>query len=199
VLPVGSTNEVATNVRVLAASNRHLEREVRAGRLREDLFFRLNILPVHLPPLRERIEDLPLLIDEFIRETNERLGKRISGVDDECLTAMARYRWPGNVRELRHAIEAAALVCDSMTFTVDDLPPRIRSSTGPESSFVVQVGDRVDDVVTELVWRTVESVKDKTHAARVLGIGRRTVYKRLEHRDGHGTDGRWRPGSNGRF
>lgn len=185
VLPVGSTNEVATNVRVLAASNRHLEREVLAGRLREDLFFRLNIFPVHLPPLRERIEDLPLLIDEFIRETNERLGKRISGVDDECLTAMARYRWPGNVRELRHAIEAAALVCDSMTLTVGDLPPRIRSATGPESSFVVQVGDRVDDVVNELVWRTVESVGKKTRAAKVLGIGLRTVYTRLEHRNGH--------------
>jgi two-component system response regulator HydG len=92
VLLVGGTKPVATNVRILAASNRRLEREVRAGRLREDLFHRLNVCPIHLPPLRERIEDLPLLLDEFIRETNERLGKRISGVDDECLTAMARYR-----------------------------------------------------------------------------------------------------------
>jgi transcriptional regulator with PAS, ATPase and Fis domain len=190
VLPVGGTKEVATNVRILAASNRQIEREVRARRLREDLFHRLNICPIHLPPLRERIDDLPLLIDEFIRETNENLGRQISGVNDECLTAMARYRWPGNIRELRHVIEGAALLSDSATLTVTDLPPHIGVVAGPDSSFVVQVGDRVDDVVDELVWRTVESVGNKTRAAKVLGIGRRTVYKRLERYDGDPTNGR---------
>ena len=193
VLPVGSTKLVATNARVLAASNHNLEREVRAKRLRGDLFHRLNVCPIHLPPLRERIEDLPLLADEFLRKTNEKLGRWIGRVDDECITALARYRWPGNIRELLHVIEGAALRCDSTTLTVNDLPPHIRGVDGPDSSFVVQVGDRVDDVVDELVWRTVESVKDKTRAAKVLGIGLRTVYTRLGHRDGHGADGRARP------
>lgn len=199
VLLVGGKKEVATNVRILAASNRQIEREVRAGRLREDLFHRLNICPIHLPPLRERIEDLPLLIDEFIRETNENLGRQVRGVDDKCLTAMARYRWPGNIRELRHVIEGAALLSDSTTLTVNDLPPHIGVMAGLDSSFVVQVGDRVDDVVDELIWRTVERVGNKTRAAKVLGIGLRTVYTRLEHRDGHGPDGRRRPGENGRL
>jgi two-component system response regulator HydG len=199
VLPVGGTKPVATNARVLAASNQNLEREVRAKRLREDLFHRLYVCLIHLPPLRDRIEDLPLLIEEFLRKTNEKLGRWIGGVDDQCITALARYRWPGNIRELLHVIEGAALRCDSATLTVNDLPPHIRGVAGADSSFVVQVGDRVDDVVDEMVWRTVESVKDKTRAAKVLGIGRRTVYKRLEHRDGHGTDGRRRPGSDGRF
>ena len=88
VLPVGGTKEASTNVRILAASNRRLDREIRAGRLREDLFFRLNVCPIHLPPLRERLEDLPLLIDEFIRGTNEKLGKQISGLDDELSGVM---------------------------------------------------------------------------------------------------------------
>ena len=198
VLPVGGTKAVATNVRVLAASNRNLEREIRSKRVREDLFHRLNVCEIRLLPLRERIEDLPLLVEEFLRKTNEKLGRRIGGVDDECLTALARYRWPGNIRELLHVIEGAALRCDSATLTFHDLPPHIRGLDGQDGSFVVQVGDRVDDVVDELVWRTVESVGNKTRAAKVLGIGLRTVYTRLEHRDGHGPDGRPRPRGNGR-
>jgi transcriptional regulator of acetoin/glycerol metabolism len=134
-----------------------------------------------------------------LRKTNEKLGRWIENIDDECMTALARYRWPGNIRELLHVIEAAALRCDSTTLTVNDLPPHIRGVAGPDSLFVVQVGDRVDDVVDELVWWTVESVKDKTRAAQVLGIGLRTVYTRLEHRHGHGADGRPRPGGNGRL
>jgi two-component system, NtrC family, response regulator HydG len=194
VLPVGGTKPVGTNARVLAASNQNLEREVRAKRLREDLFHRLYVCLIHLPPLRDRIEDLPLLIDEFLRKTIEKLGRRIEGVDDECMTALARYRWPGNIRELLHVIEGAALRCDSTTLTVNDLPPHVRGVAGPDSSFVVQVGDRVDDVVDELVWRTVERERNKTRAAKILGIGLRTVYTRLEHRDGYPTDG----ASNGR-
>jgi two-component system, NtrC family, response regulator HydG len=192
VLPVGGTKPVATNARVLAASNQNLEREVRAKRLREDLFHRLNVCPIHLPPLRERIEDIPLLVDEFLRKTSEKLG-RMLGIDDECLSALPRYRWPGNIRELLHVIEGAALRCDSTTLTVNDLPSHIRVTGGADSSFVVQVGDRVDDVVDELVWRTVESVRNETRAAELLGIGLRTVYTRLEHRDGQP-----RPRGNGR-
>ena len=101
------------------------------------------------------------------------------------MTAMARYRWPGNIRELMHVIEGAALLCDSTTLTVNDLPPRIRGVAGPDAAFLVHAGDNVDDVVDELVWRTVEHEHSKTRAAEKLGIGRRTVYTRLEHRNGH--------------
>ncbi|MGH7934844.1 MAG: sigma 54-interacting transcriptional regulator [Candidatus Binataceae bacterium] len=107
---LGSTKEIRIDARVLA-SNRPLHRAIQERKLREGLYFRLKVFPVHLPPLRERIEDLPLLIEHFIQKTNEKHGKQIADVDDGCLNALAGYRWPGNVRELKHVIERAAILC----------------------------------------------------------------------------------------
>jgi two-component system response regulator HydG len=189
VLPVGGTREIPTDVRVLAASNLPIDRLLRTGQLREDLYYRLNVCRIHLPPLRERIEDLPLLIDYFIGETNERHRRGITGVDDECLTALARYRWPGNIRQLKHVIEGAAVFCNSARFTVNDLPAELRAPIGPDSSFVVHLPCSAREVMDELVWRTVEREGNKSRAARVLGVNRRTVHNHLERHDDYRTSG----------
>lgn len=201
VLPVGSTKEISINARVLAASNRDIDRALQNGRLREDLYFRLYVCSIHLPPLRERIEDLPLLIEQFIRETNENHGSQISGVDDECFTALASYRWPGNIRQLKHVIERAAILCESATLTANDLPSEVKASARPDSSFTVHLGSSVREVVDELICRTVTYAGgNKVRAAKILGVGRRTIYSRLEHYDGPETNGsaNGRPYRNGR-
>jgi len=203
VLRVGATRETPIDVRVLAASNRPLEKAVREGALREDLLFRLKVFPVHLPPLRERIEDLPLLIEHFIQKTNARHGKQITGIDDGCFNVLAGYWWSGNIRELKHVIERAAIVCESATLTANDLPSEVQLAAGPESSFSVHLGSSVREVVDELIWRTIAYAGgSKARAAKILGVGRRTIYSRLEHSEnyqinGHSNGHTYRNGRNG--
>jgi len=201
VLPVGSTKEIPINARVLAASNRPIERAIRDGHLREDLYYRLKVCSLHLPPLRERIEDLPLLVDDFVRRTNEEHGRQITGIDDACLTALAGYWWPGNIRELKHAIEHAVIFSESTRLAVSDLPTEIEATNQPDSSFTVHLGCSVREVVDELIWRTIAYADgNKSRAAKVLGVGRRTLYGRLERYDGYEMTGRvhGRPYRNGR-
>ncbi len=201
VLPIGSTREIPINVRVLAASNRPIERAIRDGRLREDLYYRLKVCSLHLPPLRERIEDLPLLVDHFVRRTNEEHGRQIAGIDDGCLTAMARYCWPGNVRELKHAIEHAVIFCVSTRLAISDLPSEIEATARPDSSFTVHLGSSMKDVVDELICRTVTYAGgNKVRAAKILGVNRRTIYSRLENYEVHEANGpvNGRPYRNGR-
>jgi two-component system, NtrC family, response regulator HydG len=203
VLRVGATRETPVDVRVLAASNRPLEKAVREGALREDLLFRLNVFPVHLPPLRERIEDLPLLIEHFIQKTNARHGKQITGIDDGCLSVLAAYWWPGNIRELKHVIERAAVVCESATLTANDLPSEVQLAARPESSFSVHLGSSVREVVDELIWRTIAYAGgSKARAAKILGVGRRTIYSHIGQNqsykaNGHSTGHQYRHGRNG--
>ena len=201
VLPVGSTKEIPINARVLAASNRPIERAIRDGRLREDLYYRLKVCSLHLPPLRERIEDLPLLVDHFVQKTNEEHGRQLAGIDDACLNAMARYWWPGNVRELKHAIEHAVIFCESPRLAISDLPSEIEATARPDSSFTVHLGSSMKDVVDELICRTVTYAGgNKVRAAKILGVNRRTIYSRLENYEVHETNGpvSGRPYRNGR-
>jgi transcriptional regulator with PAS, ATPase and Fis domain len=201
VLRVGATKETPVDVRVLAASNRPIEKAVQNGALREDLLFRLKVFPVHLPPLRERIEDLPLLIEHFIQKTNARHGKQIIGVDDGCLNVLAAYWWPGNIRELKHVIERAAIVCESATLTANDLS-EVQVAAQPESSFTVHLGSSVREVVDELIWRTIAYAGgSKARAAKILGVGRRTIYSHLDHNqsrqaNGHSSGHQYRNGRN---
>jgi two-component system, NtrC family, response regulator HydG len=201
VLPIGSTREIPINVRVLAASNRRIEHAIRDGHLREDLYYRLKVCSIHLPPLRERIGDLPLLIDHFVERTNEEHGRQITGIDDSCITALAGYWWPGNVRELKHAIEHAVIFCESTRLAVSDLPSEIEATARPDSSFTVHLGSSMKDVVDELICRTVTYAGgNKVRAAKILGVNRRTIYSRLENYEVHETSGpmNGRPYRNGR-
>jgi transcriptional regulator with PAS, ATPase and Fis domain len=201
VLPVGSTKEIPINARLLAASNRPIERAIRDGHLREDLYYRLKVCSLHLPPLRERIEDLPLLVDHFVQRTNEEHRRQIAGIDDACLTALAHYWWPGNIRELKHAIEHAVIFCESTRLAVSDLPSEIEATARPDSSFTVHLGSSMKDVVDELICRTVTYAGgNKVRAAKILGVNRRTIYSRLENYEVHETNGpvNGRPYRNGR-
>lgn len=119
---VGGTKTIAVDVRLIAASNRDLEADIKAKRFREDLYYRLNVVPIHLPPLRERAEDLPLLIEHFVRRCNERLGKEVRGFTSDALDALARYPWPGNIRELENLVERMVLFASERQIELDALP-----------------------------------------------------------------------------
>ena len=127
VRPIGSTEETDVDVRVIAATNKDLEKEIAEGRFREDLFYRLSVIPIHLPPLRERRDDIPLLVREFLGRFSKSMGKKVEGVDPEAMRRMEVYDWPGNVRELENTIERAVALESRDRISVDALPDRIRS------------------------------------------------------------------------
>jgi transcriptional regulator with PAS, ATPase and Fis domain len=196
-LRLGATDEINVDVRVLAATNRRVETAIQGGRLREDLYYRLNVSSIHLPPLRDRREDLPLLVDHFMRAANEKHRRQVEGLDDECFAALTGYRWPGNIRELRNAVEHAVIFSDSRVLGVKDLPRTIGAIGMPDSSFTIQLGCSLREVTDELIRRTVAYVDgNKLRAAKILGITRHTIYSRLEDGDRPRDDRR--PYRNGR-
>jgi DNA-binding NtrC family response regulator len=182
---LGGSSEVSIDVRVLAATNRNLDNSIKEGRFREDLYYRLNVFAIELPPLCERPDDIPGLVDHFLHELKHPEGKSISGVDAECLEVLKSYRWPGNVRQLRNVIERALIVSRGPLITVADLPPDMKRSTGSSSSFELRLGMSLDDVERELIMRTIEFTGgNKSRAAEVLGISLKTLYNRLERYQG---------------
>jgi two-component system response regulator AtoC len=130
VRPLGSNVDIKVDTRVIAATVRNLSAEVAAGRFREDLFYRLNVLPIHLPPLRERRQDIPVLIEHFIRRMNQKLGTQVEGVSAAAARALMEYSWPGNVRELENTIERAVVLCEGARIEPEDLPEKL-SGQGP--------------------------------------------------------------------
>jgi DNA-binding NtrC family response regulator len=183
---LGGTTEVQLDVRVLAASNRDMATAVRDGRLREDLFYRLSVFSITMPPLRDRIEDLPLLADSFIRYYAERDHKHVTGLDEEALNALKNHAWPGNVRQLRNVIERALVVSKGPLIGLTDLPAEFRSAgTGAPEQFPVRLGTTIEDVERELIMRTMEFAGgNKTRAAEILGITPKTLYNKLERYQG---------------
>ena len=125
---VGGIKTIKVDVRLVTATNRDLQKEVAAGAFREDLYYRLNVVPIHLPPLRERRADIPLLVEHFIARFNERLKKQIGGIDDEALARLTAHPWPGNIRELENVLERTILFCEGPTIRAADLPPEINAS-----------------------------------------------------------------------
>ncbi len=187
--------EVAVDVRILAASNRELQRAIREGRLRADLYYRLNVVALELPPLRDRIEDVLLLAEEFVRTFNREHRKAVEGIAPDCLDALKAHSWPGNVRELRNAIERAVIMSKSPMLSIGDLPKELSSQPGPRLGFTVRLGSTLEEVENELIARTILFAGgNKSRAAQILGIGRRTLYKQPERYSAHETNGH----SNGR-
>ena len=181
VKPLGASREVPVDVRVLAASNRPLKQAISEGLLREDLFYRLSVFVLELPPLRERIGELPMLVAHFIREANRGERRQVEGVSAECLVALKAHQWPGNVRELRNVIHHAVIVSKQRTISLDDLPPQFSSPNGKTEQVTFPVGSSLDEVERALIDRTIElTAGNKTLAARMLGLGVRTLYRRLE-------------------
>jgi DNA-binding NtrC family response regulator len=179
---VGGSVDLRVDVRVIAATNRHLQDEVRQGRFREDLFYRLNVLPIVLPPLRERAADIPRLVHFYIDSYNTEFKKRVRGIDPEAMQALERYSWPGNVRELRNAIERAMLLAEGDTLVRADFPA---SASGP-----LRLGDRValpaggidlEQLERSLVVQALERTGwNQTKAATLLGVNRDQIRYRIE-------------------
>jgi DNA-binding NtrC family response regulator len=180
---LGGTSEITSNVRVIAASNRNLESARQEGTFREDLYYRLNVFAIKLPPLRERGEDVPLLAERFIQDLSGSVqGKTVRGIDNSCMEVLKGYHWPGNVRQLRNVIERALIVTQGSLIGAADLPLEVtRPSRSTGSTFEVTLGSSLDDVEQELIERTLEHMKgNKARAAEILGISLKTLYNRLE-------------------
>ena len=176
---VGGEKSLEVDVRVVAATNRDLKKEIAAGRFREDLYYRLNIVNIHIPPLRERREDVPLLTATFLSEIAEENGKTMEGIDAKARIALSNYSWPGNVRELRNCIESAVVLCKGNIVTLDDLPPAVR--TAEDGSIIkLEIGVTMDQAEREIIRQTLIHFKgNKSRSAEVLGIGRKTLHRKL--------------------
>ena len=179
--PVGGRT-TSVDFRLVCATNRDLADEVKAGRFREDLYYRINVVPVRVPPLRDRLEDVPLLVDHFLRMYTARHGKGIEGVSEEAVTLMGRYGWPGNVRELENAVERAVVLSRGPVIEVGDLPPELRDpQAGHGRQLTFSVGTPLEEVERRMIMETLKFTRgDKRLAADLLGIATRTIYRKLE-------------------
>jgi len=180
VRPVGSTKAHPVDVRVIAATNRNLEQAMKSGLFRQDLFYRLNVIRVTLPPLRERREDIPALVNHFIRRFNKRFRRDVRGITQDAVSALSAYDFPGNVRELENLIERAFAMGTRESLTLADLPSlSARPSIAP--SIETKAVPTLAEVEKELILRALAvHNNDKEEAARALGISRRTIYRRLK-------------------
>ena len=179
---VGGTESITVDIRIITATNKDILQEVKANRFREDLYYRLNVVPVQLPSLRERREDIPPLAAYFLDFYTEKNQRGIMKILPDALDVMMRYDWPGNVRELENTIERGVIIARSEYLTTEDLPPNIRkiaeSQTGYDSD--VTVGGSIKDMEKEFIARTLVSVAgNRTHAAKILGITRKTLQNKM--------------------
>ena len=179
---LGGTQTVPVDVRVVAATSKELSREVSEGRFREDLFYRLNVVEVRIPPLSWRREDIPLLADHFLRRFAAKNGKPLRGFTSEAVVALEDYAWPGNVRELEHAVERAVVLSRGEVLDVPDLPETVRKGPrGVAGHVVIPIGTPLEEVERRVLHETLRHTGgDKTMAARLLGIAARTIYRKLE-------------------
>jgi two-component system, NtrC family, response regulator AtoC len=182
---LGETRDVTVDVRIVAATHRDLLAEAQAGRFREDLFYRLNVLPIHVPPLRERREDIPLLIDYFVGKNNARLGTDIRGLDSEARRLLYEYAWPGNVRELENTIERAMVLAEGDRLMPSDLPERLREAQNPvqmqlaTGELSVKKTTRIIEEI--LIRRALQKTKgNRTRAAEILEISHRALLYKIK-------------------
>ena len=179
---LGGNYEFEFDVRVLASTNRDPGKAIEEGRLREDLYYRLNVVPLALPPLRSRPEDVPLLVQHFLREFNSKHDLQILGTTDDAAAMLKAYPWPGNVRELRNVIERSVVLAKSEWIEEKDLPPYVRNPTLRSEKLVFAVGETtVADAERTLILKTLEHAgKNKAEAARQLGVDVKTIYNKLK-------------------
>ena len=177
---VGSNKTLSADVRVVAATNKNLQELVKAGKFREDLFFRLRVVEIELPPLRERTGDLPLLAQSFLREFAKENGKTVNDFTADALQLLLNYAWPGNVRELRTAIEHAVVLCRGEKIAARDLPPSVRGGRTTETPLLQRNDLTVREVEKQLVMRALkETDGNRTLAAKKIGMSRRTFHRKL--------------------
>jgi len=179
---VGGTGTIKVDVRIVAATNQDLYKKVQEGEFREDLYYRLRVVQIPMPPLRDRREDIPLLIEHFVNLYNQRFNRQISGLNENAVKQMTVYAWPGNIRELQHAVEHAFVLCRDDVIDVKHLPPELQSLHGDESPVagLSPVDGKGANEVDRIVAALEKSGWNKSRAARLLGISRRTIYRKME-------------------
>jgi two-component system response regulator HydG len=178
---LGGTRTLKADVRLVAATNSDLTTLVREKRFREDLFYRLNVITIQIPSLRERREDIPLLAQLFLRRFAAKNAKAIAGFTEEALDLLHTYAWPGNVRELENVVERAVVLSRSSMITPADLPETLVGSDQAARHLVISIGTPLEEVEDRLIDETLRLTKgDKTLAAKLLGIATRTIYRRMK-------------------
>jgi two-component system response regulator HydG len=181
--PLGSTQTIKVDTRVIAATNKNLEEEIKAGRFREDLYYRLNVVSLEVPPIRERREDISLLTDFFLKRYAERNKRILKGFTPRAMDLLMRYEWPGNVRELENVVERAVIMARGEMITPAEFP-EILQQLDPEvkATYVnLSPGRTLKDVEKDMILRTLEETEgNRTHAAKILGISRRTLQLKLK-------------------
>jgi len=179
---VGGTKTVSVDVRLVAATNRDLERMVAQRTFREDLYYRLAVIPLRLPPLRERVDDIPLLASHFVTQFAEKNRKQLRGITDEALNALSAWSWQGNIRELENTMERAVVLSRGDVLGMEDLPAQMRTEGSEVArNLVFPIGTRLRDIERTAILETLKHTGgDKKLAARLLGIAARTIYRRLE-------------------
>jgi transcriptional regulator with PAS, ATPase and Fis domain len=181
VLAIGSTTPRRIDVRVLAATNRNLHKEVEAGRFREDLYYRLNIMEIHVPPLRERPEDIPLLVNHLIKKHNPELRKNFQGADEDVIRVFMSLPWKGNVRELDNVIEHTMILADGERITLKDLPASITATSQIHPPFTYNLKDAIRQFEKQHLVRVLDQVgQDRKEAARLLDISLSSLYRKIE-------------------
>lgn len=181
ITPVGGTKGEKVDIRLIVATNHDLQKEVQKGAFRDDLYYRLRVMSIHLPELKERREDIPMLADHFLKKYSSSLKKELKIISKEALSLLLDYDWPGNVRELEHAIERAVLICDSEEIFPEHLPPEIQF---PEERHIRKAGEEgksleaVEKEYIKMILKKTDGHKNKTSA--ILGIDRRTLYRKLK-------------------
>jgi two-component system response regulator HydG len=182
IIPVGGVKPVKVDVRLIAATNADLERDVETGKFRADLFYRLNVIPIHIPPLRERKDDIALLVDHFLKIYSEAAKKPAKAVLADAFDLLMRYDWPGNVRELENALERAVILQEGPTIASEDLPEKLRSMTSGKRGNVVAASNiTLDELEKEYMLKVLDETGwHKKRAAAILGINASTLYRKLQ-------------------
>ena len=179
---VGGTGTIKVDVRIVAATNQDLLKKVKKDEFREDLYYRLRVVQVPMPPLRDRREDIPLLIEHFVKLYNQRFKRQITGLDGDSVKQMTAYAWPGNIRELQHAVEHAFVLCREDVIALKHLPPELHELTNSEPARPAQAPaiETSESEVDRVVAALEKSGWNKSRAARLLGVSRRTIYRKME-------------------
>ncbi|MEE1058313.1 MAG: sigma-54 dependent transcriptional regulator [Treponema sp.] len=176
---VGGEKSISVDVRIVAATNKNLEEEVKAGRFREDLYYRLNVVHLKVPSLKERKDDLPLLIDSFIKKFAAENEKEIIGIDSKAKAALLKYDWPGNIRQLQNCIESSVVMSNGKQIKLEDLPLSVSEYTGQEA-ISIPMGIPLEDAEKIIIMQNLSANKgNKSKTADILGIGRKTLHRKL--------------------
>jgi transcriptional regulator with GAF, ATPase, and Fis domain len=180
---LGSPRTIKVNVRIIAASNRNLGEEIKTGRFREDLFYRLSVFPITIPPLRQRLEDIPLLVRYFVAKFNKKTGKRVESISQATLAALQKYSWPGNVRELESVIERAIITSEGTALQVLDRFETFRKHEEQDGQDVKALADLERDHILQVLQKTGWRVEGEKGAALLLGLNPSTLRARMRKYD----------------